>query len=285
MGLALKDDGRTVQLAPGQVVMVSLKSNPTTGYRWVLADSALGVLAREGEPAYYADSTGGVGAGGFETWRFRAIHPGRGAIVLDYQTALGEGQAARDDCALCHRRALRYYEADCAPRAIARIMRRGPSGRNPPCRAPRSAHSLPSCSCSPPAASPPRTSRPPSRRRPRTPGAHRAPGITDIDWNLAALGERTNPLGNGGRPVTLRLDSASGRAAGNGGCNRYSASYSLRGDSLSFGPGMSTKMACPDGMDLEDAWLKTLPNVVTFAATETTLTLNAAEGPVASFRK
>jgi len=112
-----------------------------------------------------------------------------------------------------------------------------------------------------------------------------APAITNIDWNLVGLGERANPLGAGGKPLTLRLDATSQRAAGFGGCNRYSASYSLRGDSLSFGAGISTKMACPDGMELEDTWLKTMPKIVTFAATESTLTLHAAEGPVASFRK
>ena len=112
-----------------------------------------------------------------------------------------------------------------------------------------------------------------------------ATGITDIDWNLVGLGERTNPLGAGGKPLTFRLDAASQRAAGFGGCNLYSASYLLRSDSLSFGAGISTKMACPDGMELEDAWLATMPRIVTFAATETTLTLNATEGRVASFRK
>lgn len=118
-----------------------------------------------------------------------------------------------------------------------------------------------------------------------TPAPATTPTITDIDWNLTSLGERTHPLGAGGKQVSLRLDGASQHAAGFGGCNRYSASYSLRGDSLSFGAGISTKMACPDGMELEDAWLKTMPKVVTFAATESTLILNAAEGPVASFRK
>jgi inhibitor of cysteine peptidase len=92
LGLALKDDGRTVQLAPGQVVMVSLRANHTTGYRWVLADSARGVLAREGDPSYDADSSSGIGAGGFETWRFRAAHPGRGSIVLDYRRPWEDGK-------------------------------------------------------------------------------------------------------------------------------------------------------------------------------------------------
>jgi heat shock protein HslJ len=112
-----------------------------------------------------------------------------------------------------------------------------------------------------------------------------APAITDVDWNLVQIGEQANPLGAGGRPVTLRLDSARMRAAGFGGCNRYGASYTLRGDSLSFGPGMSTKMACPDGMALEDTWLRTLPRIVTFAATESTLTLKTADGPIATLRR
>jgi inhibitor of cysteine peptidase len=93
LGLALKDDGRTVRVAPGQVVMVSLKANHTTGYRWVLADSALGVLEREGEPVYYADSTGGVGAGGFENWRFRATRAGSGTLVLEYRRPWEKGRA------------------------------------------------------------------------------------------------------------------------------------------------------------------------------------------------
>jgi heat shock protein HslJ len=109
--------------------------------------------------------------------------------------------------------------------------------------------------------------------------------ITDIDWNMTGLGERTNPLGAGGKQVTLRLDADTQRAAGFGGCNRYSGSYSLRGDSLSFGAVLSTRMACTDGMELEGAWHKTLPRVVTYSATESTLTLNATEGPVASFHK
>lgn len=109
--------------------------------------------------------------------------------------------------------------------------------------------------------------------------------ITDRDWDLVALGERDHPLGAGGKPATLRLDTAAQRAGGNAGCNRYSASYRLSGDSLSFGPGISTKMACPDGMDLENAWLGALAKVATFSATDSTLTLNGADGPLARFEE
>ncbi len=111
-----------------------------------------------------------------------------------------------------------------------------------------------------------------------------APAITDRDWELSALGEIVEPRGNGGQPVTLRLDSASSRASGSAGCNRYSATYTLSGDSLTFGPGMSTKMACPDGMEIESRFLTSLASFKTFLATDTTLVLGDATGPLARFR-
>ena len=109
--------------------------------------------------------------------------------------------------------------------------------------------------------------------------------IEDRDWDLVSVGEMQNPLGNGGRPATMRFDAKEHRAGGNSGCNRYSASYRLSGDSLSFGPAISTKMACEQGMDLETAWLGTLPKVVSFSATESTLTLHDEAGPVARLRE
>src|SRR5262245_48606976 len=43
--------------------------------------------------------------------------------------------------------------------------------------------------------------------------------------------------------VTLSL-YGDGRAVGRAGCNNYSGTYERAGDSLSFGPVVSTKMAC-----------------------------------------
>jgi heat shock protein HslJ len=105
--------------------------------------------------------------------------------------------------------------------------------------------------------------------------------IENRDWDVVQVGEMQNPQGNGGRPATLRLDTEAQRAAGNAGCNRYSATYHLSGDSLSFGPAISTKMACAQGMELETAWLGALAKVVTWSATESTLTLDGADGPLA----
>jgi heat shock protein HslJ len=128
-------------------------------------------------------------------------------------------------------------------------------------------------------------SREPSSSPPPAPAATAAVTIVDRDWHLAALGERVNPVGSRNRPVTLRLDATRSNAGGFAGCNQYGSDYALRGDSLTFGPPISTKMACAEGMDVENLYLAALPRVRTYQATESTLVLVAAEGPVARYRR
>lgn len=43
-----------------------------------------------------------------------------------------------------------------------------------------------------------------------------------------------------------------GRAAGSGGCNRYTGGYQLDGDAISFGPMAGTMMACPEALMDQD---------------------------------
>jgi len=108
--------------------------------------------------------------------------------------------------------------------------------------------------------------------------------FTDREWILAQLGDRAAPLGNGGKPVTLTLTSAEHRASGHAGCNRYTGPYTLSGNQLTFGPAISTKMACAEGMDVETAFLSMLPNVTGFAATDSSLTFSGGSGVLAVFR-
>ncbi len=108
--------------------------------------------------------------------------------------------------------------------------------------------------------------------------------IVDRDWHLTSVGTLVNPRGAGDQPVTLRFDTAANRAAGFAGCNRYSANYALVGDSLRFLAPISTKMACDRGMDVEDAYLKVLEQVLSYTATDSTLTLTGASGSLAQFR-
>ena len=90
-----------------------------------------------------------------------------------------------------------------------------------------------------------------------------------------------NPLGAGGRRVTLNLDPAENRATGFAGCNRYSGPYTVRGDSISFGPAISTRMACNQGMDVETEYLGVLPRVIRYSVADTTLTLFGTQGQIA----
>lgn len=63
-------------------------------------------------------------------------------------------------------------------------------------------------------------------------------------WNLTAMGtEDLSALFTEKKP-TMEI-SADGKVVGNAGCNNYRSSYTLEGDMVTFGPAMSTKMACP----------------------------------------
>jgi putative lipoprotein len=58
--------------------------------------------------------------------------------------------------------------------------------------------------------------------------------------------------------ITLSL-YGDGRAVGRAGCNNYTTKYQRTGDSISFAPAISTKMACaPELMALEQSYLDTL---------------------------
>lgn len=74
------------QLHIGQQLIVSLPSNPTTGYRWAIQDSAGGVLRSLG-PEVYSSSDNGqlLGSGGQSTWRFEVFAAGTGRLRLTSQ--------------------------------------------------------------------------------------------------------------------------------------------------------------------------------------------------------
>lgn len=77
-------NGKTISVHAGQVVEVSLPSNPTTGYQWaVRGDPAPLVLVKSDFVA--AQSDGRMGAGGTQKLRFKAAAAGTSEIVLDYK--------------------------------------------------------------------------------------------------------------------------------------------------------------------------------------------------------
>ncbi len=85
--LTAADNGRTIEILRGAEVLVSLESNRTTGYAWTQSCPLSGPLASAGEPIYVAAaaSTGAVGVGGIETWRFRAANSGEQRLTFEYR--------------------------------------------------------------------------------------------------------------------------------------------------------------------------------------------------------
>ena len=107
--------------------------------------------------------------------------------------------------------------------------------------------------------------------------------LTGPLWILDSLPGTANIAGNGGRMPDLRF-SADGNAGGFSGCNSMGGSYTISGDSLSFGPMRMTLMACEQGMEVERAYAAALERVVRFARRDSTLELFDATGLVARFR-
>jgi inhibitor of cysteine peptidase len=86
IAIGADDDGGKVELALGQELVITLTSNPSTGYRWERVPSEDGVLVQVGEAEFSqrAKEKALVGAGGVETLRFEAKEAGQTTLELVY---------------------------------------------------------------------------------------------------------------------------------------------------------------------------------------------------------
>jgi inhibitor of cysteine peptidase len=83
-----------MQLRSGQTLTVRLPSNPTTGFRWVVADAAPGVLRSLGPEVYTTPEDAGlVGSAGQSTWRYQVQQSGSGRLLMHYQRPWETGVA------------------------------------------------------------------------------------------------------------------------------------------------------------------------------------------------
>lgn len=81
-----KQSACPLKMRNGQNLILTLPSNPTTGYRWAIQDSAGGVLHALGPEVYRnPEDAGVVGAAGVSTWRFQAFAAGNGRLRLTSQ--------------------------------------------------------------------------------------------------------------------------------------------------------------------------------------------------------
>lgn len=86
------DNGRTIAVASGQDVVVSLPGNPTTGYSWQVAVADSSVL-QEARPVAYMPSGTLIGSGGTYTFQYRAAKSGRTDVTFTYSRSWETGTA------------------------------------------------------------------------------------------------------------------------------------------------------------------------------------------------
>ena len=80
------DNGNQITVKSGEVITLTLESNPTTGYSWQVMDIDNVILVQDGDSEFTqaSSSEGLVGAGGMETFRFEAIGAGETILELGY---------------------------------------------------------------------------------------------------------------------------------------------------------------------------------------------------------
>lgn len=74
----------TVQAKAGKTFAVTLTSNPSTGYSWGLAAEPDKKLVTFVKSNYTHGKSNADGAGGTETWTFKAVAKGKTTITLEY---------------------------------------------------------------------------------------------------------------------------------------------------------------------------------------------------------
>ncbi|MBM4029416.1 MAG: protease inhibitor I42 family protein, partial [Planctomycetes bacterium] len=90
-------DGR-VTVVLGQVFTVTLESNPSTGYRWEWVDHQDSIVEQMGQAQFKPRATGDpplVGAGGWESFDFKAVKQGQMTLKLVYRRPWEEGVEPR----------------------------------------------------------------------------------------------------------------------------------------------------------------------------------------------
>jgi len=104
-----------------------------------------------------------------------------------------------------------------------------------------------------------------------------------VEWRLTSYLNRANVLTpvTGIKPVTALFDS-SGKLSGSGGCNQYSAAYSVSGTSITISQSATTLMACEESvMQQESMYLADLTKASSYSNTPgDTLTFYDASGAV-----
>ncbi|MDH4209019.1 MAG: protease inhibitor I42 family protein, partial [Anaerolineae bacterium] len=79
------DDGGEVHLAKGQVLVVRLQANPSTGYGWQLAEPEEAEILRQIEQGEFQPESDLLGAPATQILRFEGLREGETTLRLEYR--------------------------------------------------------------------------------------------------------------------------------------------------------------------------------------------------------
>jgi putative lipoprotein len=102
--------------------------------------------------------------------------------------------------------------------------------------------------------------------------------LTETYWKLIELDGQPASLGAGERELHIVIVSGGNRVRGFSGCNRFTGHYELNEGQLRFGQLASTRMACMEGMEQEQRFLKLLTEAMQFTLSGDELALHGSDG-------
>jgi len=77
------NNGSQIEIEQGQILIITLKANPTTGYTWEMIKGEEQILRQVGEIEFQPDSKL-IGAPGIQTLRLEAVNVGQITLNLVY---------------------------------------------------------------------------------------------------------------------------------------------------------------------------------------------------------
>ncbi len=88
--------GKEVRVVVGGSLIVTLESNPTTGFKWELTRNTDHAVLELVDHRFEAPETTLVGVGGKEVWTFKTLKKGKSIISLEYRRPWKQGVKAAE---------------------------------------------------------------------------------------------------------------------------------------------------------------------------------------------
>lgn len=94
--IAVSEDQSDIQVKKGQQFTITLSSNASTGYSWMLTDDYNKSVVSKVSDEYITPKTTASGAPGEEVWTFKAESTGTTTLTLNYERSW-EGDSSKVD--------------------------------------------------------------------------------------------------------------------------------------------------------------------------------------------